>query len=109
MAVDWKAFDLATVIAQAEAKELPYYEFLRVRDLSLGIYRLPAGARDLQAPHDEAEVYYLVAGRAVVEVDGTVREVGPGSLLYVAPTTEHSFVDILEDMTLLVFFASGGG
>ena len=33
-------------------------------------------------------------------------QVWPGSLLYVSATTEHSFFQIEEDMTLLVIFAS---
>jgi mannose-6-phosphate isomerase-like protein (cupin superfamily) len=35
------------------------------------------------------------------------REVGPGSLLYISASTEHSFFEIEEDMTLMVFFAAG--
>ena len=34
------------------------------------------------------------------------RTVGPGSLLYVSATESHSFFEIVEDMTLLVFFAT---
>ena len=30
---------------------------------------------------------------------------GPGSLLYIEATSEHSFFEIQEDITLLVFFA----
>ena len=37
-----------------------------------------------------------------------VNAVGPGSILYVRATSSHSFIEIEEDMTLLVFFASGG-
>jgi mannose-6-phosphate isomerase-like protein (cupin superfamily) len=67
-----------------------------------------AGAKDLQAPHDEDEVYAVVAGRARLRIGEQEREVGPGSILFVRATEEHSFVEILEDITLLVFFASGG-
>jgi mannose-6-phosphate isomerase-like protein (cupin superfamily) len=87
---------------------VPYYEFLRVPSLSCGIYTLRAGAKDLQGPHDEDEVYYVVRGRARVRVGDQERSVGPGSILYVEATSEHSFVEIDEDVTLLVFFASGG-
>jgi hypothetical protein len=47
-------------------------------------------------------------GRARLKVDDEERVVGPGSVLYVGGTSEHSFVEIEEDTTLLVFFASGG-
>ena len=93
---------------KANGARNPYYEFLRVPSLSCGIYTLRAGAKDLQGPHDEDEVYYVVRGRARVRVGDQERSVGPGSILYVEATSEHSFVEIDEDVTLLVFFASGG-
>ena len=105
---DWKVFDVAELLAQHERQRIPYLEFLRVPDLSCGLYRLSAGARDLQSPHDEDEVYYVLSGRGRVRVGGTERSVGPGSILYVRASSEHSFFEIEEEMTLLVFFASGG-
>lgn len=104
----WKHFDIASEIDRQRRSGKPYLEFLRVPTLSCGIYSLPAGARDLQSPHDEDEVYYVVSGSGRVRVDGEERAVGPGSILYVEATSEHSFFEIDEEMTLLVFFASGG-
>ena len=104
----WKAFELAQEIADQEKSGKPYREFLRVPSLSCGIYTLPAGANDLQAPHDEDEVYYVVRGRGRLQVDGQERAIGPGSILYVRATSDHSFFEVEEDVTLLVFFASGG-
>lgn len=105
---DWKVFDLEALEARRREIGSPYLEFLRVPALSCGVYQLPAGAKDLQSPHDEDEVYYVVRGRARVRLDGEERPVGPGSILYVRATQEHSFFEIEEDVTLLVFFGSGG-
>ena len=105
---NWKIFDLKSVIKQQKGSGEPYLEFLRVPSLSCGIYRLAAGARDLQGPHDEDEVYYVIEGRGKLKVEGSEREVGPGSILYVRATSRHSFFQVEEDITLLVFFASGG-
>lgn len=105
---DWKVFDLAELLERHGRLKIPYLEFLRVPALSCGLYRLRAGAKDLQSPHDEDEVYYVLSGKGRVRVEGSERHVGPGSLLYVRSTQEHSFFEIEEDMTLLVFFASGG-
>ena len=49
----WRDFQLADVIAQQKDSGKPYLEFLRVPSLSCGIYTVPAGAKDLQSPHDE--------------------------------------------------------
>ena len=82
-----------------------YLQFLSEGSLSLGLYVLQAGSSDTQTPHAEDEVYYVVAGRATVEVAGERRPVQPGSMVYVARDVDHRFVDIEEDLSLLVFFA----
>jgi mannose-6-phosphate isomerase-like protein (cupin superfamily) len=104
----WRAFDIEREIEAQRSSRRPYREFLRVPALSCGIYHLKAGAKDMQAPHDEDEVYLVVSGRGRVRIDGQDRTVGPGAILYVGATSEHSFFEIEEDITLLVFFASGG-
>jgi mannose-6-phosphate isomerase-like protein (cupin superfamily) len=104
----WKAFDTEEELATQLASGRPYREFLRVPALSAGIYTLAAGANDLQGPHDEDEVYYVIRGRGRLRVDDRDVAVGPGSVLYVGASASHSFFEIEEDMTLLVFFASGG-
>jgi mannose-6-phosphate isomerase-like protein (cupin superfamily) len=104
----WRVFDLEHEIAAQCSSARPYREFLRVPALSCGVYSLAAGAKDLQAPHDEDEVYLVVRGRGRVRIEGRERTVGPGTILYVGATSEHSFFEIEEDITLLVFFASGG-
>jgi mannose-6-phosphate isomerase-like protein (cupin superfamily) len=108
MADDWRAFELEEEIAKQQGSGRPYREFLRRPSLSCGIYTLRAGAKDLQGPHDEDEVYLVIRGRGRVRVGGREHEVKRGSLLYVRATSEHSFFEIDEDITLLVFFASGG-
>ena len=106
--VAWKFFDIASEVSAQEASGQPYREFLRVPSLSCGIYSLPAGATDLQNPHDEDEVYYVLSGSGRMKVGGEEQSIGAGSVLYVRASSEHSFFEIDEDVTLLVFFASGG-
>jgi quercetin dioxygenase-like cupin family protein len=82
-----------------------YREFLRVPAMSAGLYVLPAGTTDLQRPHPEDEMYYVVCGRARFRAGAEDGEVSAGSLLYVAAEVEHRFYDISEEVALLVFFA----
>jgi mannose-6-phosphate isomerase-like protein (cupin superfamily) len=86
-----------------------YHEFIRVPDLSAGIYVLEAGATDPQSPHTEDELYYVVAGRGVVTVGSETRPVVPGSLVFVAATVPHTFHDIAERLELLVMFGPAEG
>jgi len=106
---DWIHTDIDEVRAQRAEHGRPWQEFIRVPDLFTGLYEIPAGAEDRQSPHDADEVYYILEGRATAIVEDDRIEVGPGSVLYVAKDKEHRFVDITEDLSVLVFFATAGG
>jgi len=99
------AHELADLIAQREASGERYLEFLRVPDLSMGLYILPAGGVDPQLLHTEDEVYYVESGRAKIKVADEDRAVQAGSIVYVAKNVEHRFHSIEEELTVLVFFA----
>jgi quercetin dioxygenase-like cupin family protein len=99
------AHELADVLARQAASGGPYLEFIRVPDLSVGLYVLPAGGVDGQRPHDEDEVYYVLEGEARISVADEVRDVHPGSVIYVAAGVAHHFHDIRTELRLVVFFA----
>jgi len=100
-----QAFELAQLISQQKSSDKPYLEFLRVSDLSMGLYVLPAGGTDPQLPHSEDEVYYVMSGKAKIRVGKEDRNVGAGSIVYVAKNVEHRFHLIEEELKVLVFFA----
>ena len=100
-----QAYELDQVISQRVDTNKLYLEFLKVPDLSMGLYVLPAGGTDPQSPHTEDEVYYVVSGRAQILVAEENREVRPGSIVYVKKNVAHRFHSIEEELTLLVFFA----
>jgi quercetin dioxygenase-like cupin family protein len=93
---------------RAESGEA-YLEFFRIPQMSLGVYKLAAGALDPQEPHTEDEIYYVASGRAMITVAGEDRPVQPGSIIFVAANAEHRFHTISEDLMLLVFFAPAEG
>jgi len=73
--------------------------------MSAGLYVLPAGSNDLQKPHQEDEMYYVVRGRSRFKAGEEDREVMAGSVIFVAAQVEHRFYDITEELEVLVFFA----
>ena len=103
-----ESFELAALVERCRGRRAPYLEFLRVPQLSCGIYTLAAGETDTQSTHDEDEVYLALAGRASLIVDGEETELAQGSIVYVPADTPHEFTKIEEDLSLLVFFGSGG-
>ncbi len=98
-------FELDQLIEQREKMNKLYLEFLKVPDLSVGVYELPAGGTDPQSPHTEDEVYYVVEGRAKITVADEDRNVKAGSVIYVEKKVPHRFHSIEEDLIVLVFFA----
>ena len=98
-------FELTHLISQRKESNKLYLEFLKVPDLSMGLYVLPAGGVDPQSPHTEDEVYYVVSGKAQIKVADEDRAVQAGSIVYVAKNVEHRFHSIEEELTVIVFFA----
>jgi len=97
--------DGAGVYTAASGEPVHWAEHLRVPDLSVGTYSIPAGGTDTQAPHTEDEIYVVTSGRAVIETPGGAAPVSPGSVIFVPALEEHLFTTITEDLTLLVIFA----
>jgi len=90
---------------QRAGKNKLYLEFLRVPAMSAGVYVLPSGATDPQKPHREDEMYYVVRGRAWMQIGAEKAEVGAGSVIFVEAGAEHRFYEIAEELEVLVFFA----
>jgi len=91
------------------AADRRYLEFLRVPDLSAGLYVLEPGAIDPQQPHAEDEVYVVMRGRCRFRVGTEEQEVQPGTVLFVPARLEHRFLDVRERLEALVFFGPAEG
>ena len=98
-------YSLADLIEQGIASGRAYHEFLRVPSMSAGLYRLPAGGNDPQAPHGEDELYWVIEGRATLRVGDEDHAVEPGESVFVAAGVPHRFHSITQDLVVLVVFA----
>ena len=98
-------FEISDLVHKQAESGRTYFEFLRESTCSAGIYQLRAGGVDVQSPHMEDEIYYVVEGEARVTVGEDTRSVRSGTMVFVPVGIEHRFHDITADLTLLVFFA----
>jgi quercetin dioxygenase-like cupin family protein len=98
-------FEISVLLNQLKQGHRSYHEFLRIPAMSVGLYVLPAGAADKQQPHREDEIYYVVRGKAKMSLGAEERSVQAGSVIFVEPGLEHRFVDIEQELVLLVVFA----
>ncbi len=99
-------FTVEKLVAQAKKESRAYLSFLERSTMSVGLYRLPAGGKDGQSPHDRDEVYYVVEGEATFRAAGEETVAKPGAVLFVAAGVEHRFVDVKKDLVLVVFFSN---
>ena len=101
-----EAFDIPELDPQPrDADGHGYVDFFASNKLSVGLAIWPKGKPDRQQPHLEDEVYYVISGRATIQVAGDDRPVKAGSLVFVAAGVEHRFHSIDEDLRVLVFWA----
>jgi mannose-6-phosphate isomerase-like protein (cupin superfamily) len=98
-------FHIDDLSRQRAGQNKSYFEFLRVPAMSAGVYVLPKGGTDLQKPHREDEMYYVVRGVARMQIGSGHYEVHAGSVIFVDAQLEHHFHDIQEELEVLVFFA----
>ncbi len=98
-------FEISELATERAQSGKSYLEFLRVPALSAGMYVLATGATDPQQPHYEDEMYYVISGRARMQVGAEERDVASGSVIFVEAHREHRFYDIKEELVVLVFFA----
>jgi len=77
--------------------------------LEIGVYVLVAPEPDRQQPHDEDEVYVVLEGSGVLEVEGTATPLSEGMALFVAAGAEHRFTSYEQLALLVVFNGSHSG
>lgn len=104
-----KAFRLEELEAERAANDGAYLQFLRERNMSVGLYALDRGQLDPQQPHGQDEVYFVASGRALITVGDETTPVARGSVVYVPAGVQHRFHHITEDLRVLVVFSPPEG
>ena len=69
----------------------------------IGVYVLVGPEPDRQQPHDDDEIYVVLEGHGVLDVEGTKTELREGQAMFVPAGAEHRF-SAYETLSLLVIF-----
>jgi len=99
------AFTLPELFDRLDRSGPAFDHFFRAARLSLTAASWPAGSIDDQQPHAEDEAYFVAAGTAVLRVGDEDRQIGPGSVIFVAAGVVHHFHSITEHLQVLVFWS----
>jgi mannose-6-phosphate isomerase-like protein (cupin superfamily) len=76
--------------------------------LELGVYVLVAPEPDRQQPHEDDEVYIVLEGTGVLEVEGEQVPVQEGTAVFVEAGADHRFT-AYEHLAVLVLFDRTSG
>lgn len=99
-----ESFVVEQVVSELKASSHRYTKLLDRPSMSAGVYILPSGAVDTQRPHERDEIYYVISGSGKLLVDSDTLVAAPGVALFVAAKADHRFVEIDDDLELLVVF-----
>jgi len=96
-------FAVGSVVERLRAAGGGYEVVHESPGLELGVYVLVAPEPDRQQPHEDDEVYVLLEGTGVLEVDGSSVDVKVGDAVFVEAGAQHKFT-AYEQLAVLVIF-----
>ena len=97
------AFGVKSVVEKLRAAGGGYEVVHESTGLELGVYVLVAPQADEQQPHEDDEVYVVLEGSGVLEVDRASVAVKEGDAVFVEAGAEHRFT-AYEQLAVLVIF-----
>jgi mannose-6-phosphate isomerase-like protein (cupin superfamily) len=101
------AFDVRTVNERLKAAGGGYEVVHESPGLELGVYVLVAPEPDRQQPHEDDELYLVLEGSGVLEVEGRPTPLSEGQAMFVEAGAEHRFTGY-EGLSLFVILARAG-
>ena len=103
------AFDIAAVKDRLVAARGGYEIVHESPGLELGVYVLVAPEPDRQQPHEDDEVYIVLEGNGLLEVEGESLPVAEGSAVFVEAGADHRFSAYEQLCVLVIFDRRGAG
>jgi len=103
MAVHEHLFDVQDAKRRLVAANGGYEIVHESPGLEVGVYVLVAPEPDRQQPHEDDEVYIVLEGRGMLQVEDEEIELVEGEAMFVAAHAEHRFTGY-ESLSLLVIF-----
>ena len=97
------AFEFEDVKRRLEAGTGGYEVVHTSPGLEVGVYVLVAPEPDRQQPHEDDEIYIVLEGTGVLDVEGTKTELREGHAMFVPAGAEHRF-SAYETLSVLVIF-----
>lgn len=97
-------FDTNQYVKNLENCDAYFHTFINRESLAAGVLRLGPGEEDMQEPHENDEVYYVIRGDGYLNVNGKDYDISDGQSYFVAKKIPHKFHGNTKDLVVLYFF-----
>lgn len=97
------AFGVGSVVEKLRAAGGGYEIVHESEGVELGVYVLVAPEPDRQQPHDDDEIYLVLDGSGVLDVEGKSVPMSVGDAVFVEAGADHRF-SAYEQLAVLVLF-----
>ena len=101
-----KIFDLESILLKLDKEDNSTYflDFLRNNSFEAGVLKLNQGQKDIQGPHLEDELYFVIEGKGYINISEENHQIGKGSFIFVPSKTNHYFHGNKEPLVVLYVF-----
>ena len=98
---------LNDILSELENNDGYFRDFINTEHIQAGILRLHVNDVDTQEPHPVDEVYFVIRGDGMIELNGKDYPIKEGTSIYVPAGTEHRFQSSSQYLVVFYVLASG--
>jgi mannose-6-phosphate isomerase-like protein (cupin superfamily) len=101
-----KIFDIESILSKIDSEDNSTYfiDFLRNNSFEAGVLKLNPGQKDIQGPHLEDELYFVIEGKGYINISEENHQIKKGSFIFVPSKTNHYFHGNKEPLVVLYVF-----
>ncbi|MCL4384981.1 MAG: cupin domain-containing protein [Cyanobacteria bacterium] len=81
--------------------------FINTKNLNLGIVEFEKNKTSLTHTHDVEESLYVLAGKGIIDVDGTIYNIRKGDFIYIPKDSEHTIITGNNSRIRILFIFGG--
>ncbi len=97
-------YDLKTYLEKIEKSSSYFSTFIDKDRLAAGVMLLRPGEKDIQTPHENDEVYFVLSGNGFLKIKNKDYSVSKNKLFFVGKNVKHFFHGNSEELKVLYFF-----
>ncbi len=98
-------YDTKEVLKKLKASGNWFYGFMSKGSMDAGVLRLRPREKDVQGPHANDELYYVISGHGFIRIEKEDLPIKPGSIIFVPAGKRHNFHGNNDELQVLYVFA----